>query len=105
MADGGDLPRLPAVARVLVGGGAAIGVLVAGPAQAMALAATCALFHYAFTNASARLLARDERSWPARTACVGLGVTVVLGMTMPPVDLAIALGVVVLAGLSAVIHR
>lgn len=42
--------------------------------------ATCALFHYAFANATARLLARD-------------------------VDLAVALGVVVTAGISAVIHR
>ncbi len=100
MADSGDLPVLGTVARVLVAGGAAVGVLVAGPAQAIELAATCALFYYAFTNASARLLGRDERVWPARTACFGLGVTVLIGMTMPPVDLAIALGVTVVAGLA-----
>jgi basic amino acid/polyamine antiporter, APA family len=99
MASVGDLPTdRSAVLRWLVGGGAALGVLVAGPADAIELAATCALFYYAFTNASARLLSREERSWPARTACFGLGVTVLLGMAMPPVDLVIALGVTVLAG-------
>jgi APA family basic amino acid/polyamine antiporter len=100
MADSGDLPMVGAVARVLVAGGAAVGVLVAGPAQAIELAATCALFYYAFTNASARLLAREDRVWPTRTACFGLGVTVLIGMTMPPVDLVIALGVTVVAGLA-----
>ncbi|HKN98803.1 MAG TPA: amino acid permease, partial [Pseudonocardiaceae bacterium] len=100
MAQSGDLPGVTTVARVLVGGGAAVGVLVAGPADTIALAATCALFHYAFTSASARLLTREERSWPARTACFGLGVSVLIGMTMPPVDLAVALGVTVLAGLA-----
>jgi APA family basic amino acid/polyamine antiporter len=100
MSESGDLPVLGTAARVLVAAGAAVGVLVAGPVQAIELAATCALFYYAFTNASARLLAREERVWPARTACFGLGVTVLIGMTMPPVDLAIALGVTVLAGLA-----
>lgn len=103
MATSGDLPSTgraehSALARWLVGGGAVVGVLVAGPADAIELAATCALFYYAFTNAAARLLTREERAWPARTACFGLGVSVLLGMAMPPVDLAIALGVVVLAG-------
>jgi APA family basic amino acid/polyamine antiporter len=99
MASGGDLPTdRSGLLRWLVGGGAAVGVLIAGPADAIALAATCALFYYAFTNASARLLSREERSWPARTACFGLGVTVLIGMAMPPVDLVIALGVTVLAG-------
>ncbi|HEX9335152.1 MAG TPA: amino acid permease, partial [Pseudonocardiaceae bacterium] len=55
------------------------------------------LFYYAFTNASARLLSRDERLWPTRTACFGLGFSVLLGMTMPPLDLVIALGVAAVA--------
>jgi APA family basic amino acid/polyamine antiporter len=55
------------------------------------------LFYYAFTNASARLLSRDERFWPARTACFGLGFAVLIGMTMPPLDLALALGVALVA--------
>jgi APA family basic amino acid/polyamine antiporter len=96
----GERPGFAVLARVLVGGGAAVGVLVAGPTAAIELAATCALFYYAFTNASARLLSREERAWPARTACFGLGVSVLIGMTMPPVDLAIALGVTVLAALA-----
>jgi APA family basic amino acid/polyamine antiporter len=92
----GDLP----FARWLIAGGAVLGVLVADTGQALTLAATCALFYYAFTNASARLLRRDERTWPRRTACFGLGVTVLIGMTMPSVDLAIALLVTVAAGLA-----
>ncbi|HEX5118887.1 MAG TPA: amino acid permease [Pseudonocardiaceae bacterium] len=100
MAAGGDLPGVATWARVFVVGAGAVGVLVAGPAQAIELAATCALFYYAFTNASARLLSSEDRAWPARTACFGLGVTVLIGMTMPPVDLAIALGVTVVSGLA-----
>jgi APA family basic amino acid/polyamine antiporter len=72
-------------------------VLFVGPTRSIGLAATCALFYYAFTNASARLLSRDERFWPARTACFGLGFSVLIGMTMPPVDLALALGVAAVA--------
>lgn len=98
MAGNGDLPTAPwathaSVMRVLVGAGAVACVLFLGPARSIGLAATCALFYYAFTNASARLLARSERSWPARTACFGLGFSVLIGMTMPPADLLIALGV------------
>lgn len=97
MTTSGDLPP---GSRWLVAGGAAVCVLAIDPAQAIELAATCALFYYAFTNASARLLAAGERSWPLRTACFGLGFTVLIGMAMPAVDLAIAAGVVIVAGLS-----
>jgi APA family basic amino acid/polyamine antiporter len=106
MATGGDLPggrhRLAhgPLARAIIGGGAAVGVLVAGPDKAIELAATCALFYYAFTNASARLLSREERAWPARTACFGLGFSVLIAMTMPSVDLAIVLAVAVVAGVA-----
>jgi APA family basic amino acid/polyamine antiporter len=102
MATGGDLPggRRPWAYAALVGGGAALCVLVASPADAIALAATCALLYYAFTNASARLLSREERSWPARTACFGLGVSVLIALAMPTVDLVIALAVTVLAGVA-----
>jgi len=99
MASGGDLPAArpwaghASLVRVLVGVGAVTCVLFVGPAHSIGLAATCALFYYAFTNASARLLARSDRSWPARTACFGLGFSVLIGMTMPPADLVIALGV------------
>jgi APA family basic amino acid/polyamine antiporter len=102
MTTSGDLPAAGpgSVIRGLIGAGAVLCVLFVGPTQSIGLAATCALFYYAFTNASARLLARDERFWPARTACFGLGFSVLIGMTMPPVDLAVALGVTVLAGLA-----
>jgi APA family basic amino acid/polyamine antiporter len=95
----GDLPAAGpgSLVRCLIGVGAVLCVLFVGPTQSIGLAATCALFYYAFTNASARLLARDERFWPARTACFGLGFSVLIGMTMPPVDLVLALGVAVAA--------
>jgi APA family basic amino acid/polyamine antiporter len=99
MTTSGDLPAAGpgALIRCLVGAGAVLCVLFVGPTRSIGLAATCALFYYAFTNASARLLSRDERFWPTRTACFGLGFSVLLGMTMPPLDLAIALGVAVVA--------
>ena len=104
MAASGDLPvgtgsSLSTTARLLVGAGAVACVLFLGTAHSIGLAATCALFYYAFTNASARLLCKDDRSWPMRTACFGLGFTVLIGMTMPPADLLIALG---LSGLALV---
>ena len=103
MATTGDLPAAGpspvhgSLVRVLVGAGAAVCVLFVGPAHSIGLAATCALFYYAFTNAAARLLCREDRFWPARTACFGLGFSVLIGMTMPAADLVIALGVVVIA--------
>lgn len=102
MATQGDLPAaastpwpMPAhgtLARVLVALGAAVCVLFVGTPHSIGLAATCALFYYAFTNAAARLLRREQRSWPARTACLGLGFSVLIGLTMPPADLLVALG-------------
>jgi len=99
MTTSGDLPAAGPglLVRCLVGAGAVLCVLFVGPTRSIGLAATCALFYYAFTNASARLLSRDERLWPTRTACFGLGFSVLIGMTMPPVDLALALGVAVVA--------
>lgn len=109
MTTSGDLPAAGpgSLVRWLIGAGAVLCVLFVGPTRSIGLAATCALFYYAFTNASARLLSRDERFWPARTACFGLGFTVLIGMTMPPVDLALALGVAAVALLAGpfVSHR
>jgi APA family basic amino acid/polyamine antiporter len=106
MATSGDLPAgtgssLSTTARLLVGAGAVAGVLFIGTPHSIGLAATCALFYYAFTNTSARLLRKDDRSWPVRTACFGLGFSVLIGMTMPPADLLIALclsGLALVAG-------
>jgi basic amino acid/polyamine antiporter, APA family len=100
MADGGDLPVPGVLVRCLVGVGALVCVLLAGPVGSIELAATCALFHYAGTNAAARLLPADRRTWPARTACFGLGLAVLLGFGMPLVDLGIAVGVAALAALA-----
>jgi APA family basic amino acid/polyamine antiporter len=111
MAAGGDLPSGrrrtagAALGRALVGGGAVLGVLVAGPGAAIGLAATCALFYYAFTNAAGRLLSKEDRVWPGRTACLGMGLSVLIGMSMPVVDLAVVLGVLVLAGVAGPLRR
>jgi APA family basic amino acid/polyamine antiporter len=53
--------RHPWLPGALVGAAAALGVLVAGTADAIALAATCALLHNALTTAPARLLSRGDR--------------------------------------------
>ncbi len=99
MAAKGDLPARGMAVRLLIGGGAAVGVLFAGPGPAIELAATCALFYHAFSNASARLLPKDERTWPPRTACFGMAIAVLVGMSMPAVDLLIVLAVAVVAAL------
>jgi APA family basic amino acid/polyamine antiporter len=88
----GDLP--PALGRVGgrgtpylldLGGGlvaAALAQLVE-PSQAISIAACCLLAHYAFGNAGARLLLAEDRTWPMRLACLGMGLSVVLAMSMP----------------------
>lgn len=97
MAAEGDLPatthtpghgRLVLPAAALVGVGGAAGVLLLGTANAINLAATCALTCYAFINAAARMLHKEDRIWPSRSACFGLGLCVLVGLTMPPADLA-----------------
>jgi APA family basic amino acid/polyamine antiporter len=93
MADAGDLPTSldrTAVGAIVVGLGGIVAVLLLAPVAAIELAATCALFAAAFTNAAGRLLERHERVWPARTACLGLGLSVLLVVAMPPVALAVA---------------
>ncbi len=108
MADTGDLPGIfgtggieHTVAGALTIGAAGTGaVLLLTPVAAIQLAATCGLFAAAFTNAAARLLERHERAWPARTACFGLGLTVLLVIAMPPVALALS---VVAMGIGAAI--
>ena len=96
MADAGDLPPIfgstgTTVAGTLaVGAAGALAIQLAGPVAALELAATCALFAAAFTNAAARLLERHERAWPARTACFGLALSVLLVVAMPPVALALS---------------
>jgi APA family basic amino acid/polyamine antiporter len=93
MADAGDLPvvldkTLPGA--IAVGLAGIVAVLLLTPVAAIELAATCGLFAAAFTNAAGRLLERHERVWPARTACFGLGLSVLLVVAMPPTALALS---------------
>jgi APA family basic amino acid/polyamine antiporter len=74
----------------VTGAAGVVAVLSLTPVAAIELAATCALFAAAFTNAAARMLERHERAWPARTACLGLGLSVLLVIAMPPVALALS---------------
>lgn len=117
MAGRGDLPatnttpghgRLSLPAAALVGVGSAVALALLSPTEAILAAATCALAYYAFANSAARLLRRGERIWPARSACFGLGLCVVVALAMPATDLAIAVGGmlagVLLAPLGTVLH-
>jgi basic amino acid/polyamine antiporter, APA family len=71
-----------APSAVLSGITVAVTAALLNPPQAIGLAACLLLFYYAFTNASARLLLPAERVWPRRSACFGLGLSVLLGMNM-----------------------
>jgi APA family basic amino acid/polyamine antiporter len=63
------------------------------------------LAYYAFTNASARILLKEDRTWPMRTACFGLGLSVLYGMTQPPVSLAATVAVVLLGSAGMSLYR
>ncbi|WP_433270018.1 APC family permease [Actinosynnema sp. CS-041913] len=85
LVESGDLPVIRARWRLDV-----IGVLLASaaylaltPATALAVGACGTAFYYGFTNASARVLLQEDRTWPMRTACLGLGMSVLLGMSAP----------------------
>ncbi|MBB4676635.1 APC family permease [Crossiella cryophila] len=94
-----DLPlglsRSPWRAQLLAAAGASGLVLLLTPEIALQFAACCLLTYYAFTNAAARLLLIEDRTWPMRTACLGLGLSVVLLMSLPPVMLLATLVTVV----------
>jgi APA family basic amino acid/polyamine antiporter len=67
---------------VLSGAAVATAAALLNPPQAIGLAACLLLFYYAFTNASARLLMPADRTWPRRSACFGLALSVLIGMNM-----------------------
>jgi APA family basic amino acid/polyamine antiporter len=67
---------------VLAGIAIALAAALLNPPQAIGVAACLLLFYYAFTNASARLLMSGDRVWPRRSACFGLGFSVLIGMNM-----------------------
>ncbi|WP_433871979.1 amino acid permease [Saccharopolyspora sp. CA-218241] len=100
----GDLPGAlrrfgahgtPYVQDLLVGGAAAVLVLLVDPVVAMAVASCCLLAHHAFGSAAARVLLADERRWPTRAACAGMGLSVVLLMSMPIAAMLATLAVVI----------
>ncbi|MBW4721686.1 amino acid permease [Saccharothrix obliqua] len=81
----GDLPRVRADWPLdVVAVGLALVVFLALPTgTALAVGACGTAFYYGFTNASARVLLHEERTWPMRTACLGLGLCVLLAMSAP----------------------
>lgn len=92
VAGDGDLPkRLVAPGRsgtpvrldLLVAAGAAGLAWLLEPTMALALASCCLLGHYALVNAGGRLLLRDESVWRVRSTCLGMGLSVVMAMSMP----------------------
>ncbi|MER5394166.1 amino acid permease [Saccharopolyspora sp. NPDC002686] len=102
----GDLPRglgrrsgfgTPYLLDVGAGVAAVAVALLVEPVTAMAFAACSLLVHYAFANAGARLLLADVGGWPMRGACLGMGLSVVLAMSMP-ISAMLATLVVVLIG-------
>ena len=88
-------------------GGAVVAVLTVAvePSAAIGFAACAMLAYYAFTNASARILLKEDRTWPMRTACFGLGLSVLYGMTMPPFLLAATIAVVLLGSVGMSLYR
>ncbi|ANZ42446.1 hypothetical protein BBK82_02370 [Lentzea guizhouensis] len=93
LVEDGDLPsRLkPAVLSLVLLAACALAVVLMPLATALGVAACATLFYYAFTNASARVLLQNDRTWPMRTACLGLGLSVLLAMSTPVPALLISL--------------
>ncbi|MER7016002.1 amino acid permease [Saccharopolyspora sp. NPDC000359] len=88
----GDLPSVldrrsgagtPYLLDVATGVAAVAVALLVEPVTAMAFAACSLMVHYAFANAGARLLLSDTGGWPMRAACLGMGLSVVIAMSMP----------------------
>ncbi|MEU4447747.1 amino acid permease [Actinosynnema sp. NPDC050801] len=100
----GDLPQVRAGWPLDVVGAAlaVLGVLALPPSTALAVGACGTAFYYGFTNASARVLLHEDRTWPMRTACLGLGLSVLLAMSAPADALVItAVGLALGTGLLA----
>ncbi|MFI9813757.1 APC family permease [Saccharothrix variisporea] len=100
----GDLPKVRAPwALDAVGTALAVAAfLFLPPTTALAVGACGTAFYYGFTNAGARVLLHEDRTWPMRTACLGLGMSVLLAMSAPAEALVItAVGIAVGTGLLA----
>lgn len=89
----GDLPAVRAAwpLDVLAAAPAALVVVALPPSTALAVGACGTAFYYGFTNASARVLLQEDRTWPMRTACLGLGLSVLLAMSAPTAALVVTL--------------
>ncbi|MFD0919723.1 APC family permease [Saccharopolyspora rosea] len=105
VADDGDLPKglarkgrhgTPYVLDVCAGVAAVVVSSLVEPTSAMAFAACCMLVHYAFANAGARVLLSEDRTWPTRMACLGMGLSVVLAMSLPVPAMLATLAVVII---------
>ncbi|SDN59341.1 basic amino acid/polyamine antiporter, APA family [Allokutzneria albata] len=93
---------------LVVGGLVVLALPLLDLTGAVHLAACCVLVHYAFANAATRVeLIDQQRTWPMRTACFGLGISVMLAMSLPPMTLLTTLVVLVVGScLGALIsHR
>ncbi|NUT97478.1 MAG: APC family permease [Saccharothrix sp.] len=104
LAETGDLPKPPApwVLDVLGTALAVAAFLFLPPTTALAVGACGTAFYYGFTNAGARVLLQEDRTWPMRTACVGLGMSVLLAMSAPAEALVITgVGIALGTGLLA----
>lgn len=106
----GDLPAAlgrtgahgtPYLLDVLTGVAAVVVVLAVGPVQAMTTAVCCVLVHQAFASAAGRVLLSDEHKWVMRSTCLGMGLSVVLAMSMPIAAMLTTAAVVVLGPLLA----
>jgi basic amino acid/polyamine antiporter, APA family len=104
----GDLPAVLGADKVAGWCGgvlAAVLVFTVDTPTAIGFAACSMLAYYAFTNASARILLKEDRTWPMRSACFGLGLSVLLGMTMPPLLLGSTVAVVLLGAAALGAYR
>ncbi|SDQ06534.1 amino acid permease [Actinopolyspora saharensis] len=84
----------PYLFDLVLAAAAVVLALLVSPAVAMGAAACCLLVHYAFVNAAARVLLLDEWTWSTRTACLGMGLSVILAMSMPVPAMLFTLGAV-----------
>jgi basic amino acid/polyamine antiporter, APA family len=97
-------PRgVSAPAAMLSGIAIATAAALLNPPQAIGVGACLLLFYYAFTNASARLLMDGDRVWPRRSACFGLGFSVLIGMNMSVKYLVVVLMVMAVGCVSGAI--
>ncbi|WP_309112948.1 amino acid permease [Saccharothrix sp.] len=81
---------------------AAAAFLLLPTTTALAVGACATAFYYGFTNAGARVLLHEDRTWSMRTACIGLGMSVLLAMSAPAEALVITVvGIALGTGLLA----